>query len=214
MRLILVRHGETEWNRLRRIQGISDQELNETGRKQAEALAQAMKDKDVTAIYASPLKRAQDTAHAIGRHHAVEIVTLFGLREMDAGEVDGLTYKEMAVQYGDFLEKWMRDCSSVRPPGGCTLPELQDQVWGAIEEIIERQRTHEADRKPAPGGVVVAVSHFFPILTTLCKVLGQSISECRRMRLDLASLCILDFNPSRTVLVSMNDTCHLREGSA
>jgi broad specificity phosphatase PhoE len=214
MRLILVRHGETEWNRLRRIQGISDQELNETGRKQAEALAQALKNKNVTAIYASPLKRAQDTAYAIGRQHGIEIVTLFGLREMDAGEVDGLTYKEMAEQHGDFLEKWMRDCSSVRPPGGCTLPELQDQVWGAIEEIIERQRTHEADRKPSPGGVVVAVSHFFPILTTLCKVLGQSISECRRMRLDLASLCTLDFNSSRTVLVSMNDTCHLREGSA
>lgn len=213
MRLILVRHGETEWNRLRRIQGISDVDLNETGREQAEALAQALKDSNVSAIYASPLKRAQDTAHAIGRHHAAEIVTLFGLREMDAGEVDGLTYKEMAARHGEFLEKWMMDCSSVRPPGGCTLPELQEQVWGAIEEIIRRERPREAEGKSPPKRVVVAVSHFFPILTTLCKVLGQSISECRRMRLDLASMCILDIEPARTVLVSMNDTCHLRENT-
>jgi broad specificity phosphatase PhoE len=214
MRLILVRHGQTEWNRLRRIQGISDQGLNETGRKQAEALAEALKDKKVAAIYTSPLKRARDTAQAIGRHHAAEIVTLLGLREMDAGEVDGLTYKEMAVRHGDFLEKWMKDCASVRPPGGCSLPELQDQVWEAIEGIVDRQRAQEADRKPDPSEVVIVVSHFFSILTVLCKVLGQSISECRRMRLDLASLCTLDFEPSRIVLVSMNDTCHLRGSAA
>jgi broad specificity phosphatase PhoE len=214
MRLILVRHGQTEWNRLRRIQGISDQGLNETGREQAEAIAEALKDRHVAAIYSSPLTRARDTALAIGRHHAAELVTLPGLREMDAGEVDGLTYKEMAMRHGDFMEKWMRDCSSVRPPGGCTLQELQDQVWGAIEEIVERQRAREADRKPDAGEVVIVVSHFFSIMTALCKVLGQSISECRRMRVDLASLCTLDFEPSRTVLVSMNDTCHLRKSAA
>lgn len=214
MRLILVRHGQTEWNRLRRIQGISDQGLNETGRKQAEALAESLKDRKVAAIYTSPLARALDTALAIGHHHAAEVVTLAGLREMDAGEVDGLTYDEMAARHGDFLEKWMRDCSSVRPPGGRSLPELQNQVWEAIEEIVERQRAREADRKPDPAEVVVVVSHFFAILMLLCKVLGQSISECRRMRLDLASLCTLDFEPSRVVLVSMNDTCHLRESAA
>ena len=68
MRLILVRHGQTEWNRLRRIQGISDQGLNETGLKQAEAIAEALKDTNVAAIYTSPLQRARDTALAIGRY--------------------------------------------------------------------------------------------------------------------------------------------------
>jgi broad specificity phosphatase PhoE len=213
MRLILARHGETEWNRTRRIQGISDIDLNDTGREQAELLALALKDKKVGAIYASPLTRAQDTAQAIARYHDVEITTLFGLREMDAGEVDGLTYKEMAVQHGDFLEKWMTDCASVRPPGGCSLPELQDLVWRAIVDIREREGLREAGARSAPGQVVVAVTHFFPILTTLCKVLGQRISECRRMKLDLASMCTVDFKPSRIVLVSMNDTCHLRKGS-
>lgn len=212
MRLVLVRHGETDWNKTRRIQGISDLEMNETGRKQAEALAQALRDKKVEAIYSSPLKRARDTAHAIGRYHPVEIVTLSGLRELDAGEVDGLTYKEMAIRFGDFLEKWMKDCTSVRPPGGCTLPELQEQVWSAIEEILERQRPGKAGRKKDEEGVVLAVTHFFPILSIISRAVGLDLSECRRLRLDLASMCTLDFNPKRTVLVSFNDTCHLREG--
>jgi len=106
MRLILARHGETDMNKLGRIQGISDLALNDTGERQAEALAHALENEKVEAIYTSPLKRARDTAHAIGRCHQVEIIPLFGLRELDAGEVDGLTYEEMRVHYGDFLEKW------------------------------------------------------------------------------------------------------------
>jgi len=210
MRLILARHGETEWNRLRRIQGISDMELNERGLQQAAALANALKKARVRAIYTSPLKRARVTADIIARYHRVEVVSLFGLREMDAGEVDGLTYDEMGAQYGDFLKKWINDCSSVRPPGGCTLHELQEQVWGAIEEILAQQLPGKA-KKVKDEGVVVAVAHFFPILTILSKILGLDLAECRRMKLDLASLTTLDFTPARTVLVSMNDTCHLRE---
>ena len=62
-------------------------------------------------------------------------------------------------------------------------------------------------------GVVVVVTHFFPILSIICKALGLDLSQCRRIKLDLASMCTLDFNPSRTVLVSLNDTCHLKEES-
>lgn len=210
MRLILARHGETEWNRQRRIQGRSDLELNERGVKQAEALAQALKNEKVGAVYTSPLRRARDTADIIARYHQVDVVGLLGLRELDAGEVDGLTYDEMAAQHGKFLVKWIKDCTSVRPPGGCTLGELQEQVWAAIEEILDRERNQPAGKDKGKK-VVVAVAHFFPILTILSKVLGLGLSECRRMKLDLASLTTLDFNPTGTVLVSFNDTCHLRE---
>lgn len=211
MRIILVRHGETDWNRQRRIQGISDRELNETGRRQAEALAQALKNEKVAAIYTSPLKRARDTAYLIARFHQAEVVALPGLRELDAGEVDGLTYDEMRIQYGDFLDKWIEDCTAVRPPGGCTLCELQDQAWSSIQEIMERQQGEMTEGEDNEEGVVVVVGHFFPILSILCRALGLDLSECRRMRLDLASMCTLDFNPSRTMLVSLNDTCHLKE---
>ncbi|MEE8470538.1 MAG: histidine phosphatase family protein [Dehalococcoidia bacterium] len=213
MRLILARHGETDWNKQRRIQGLSDLELNKTGRIQAEALALALKNERVEAIYSSPLRRARETADAICRHHQVDVVTLDGLRELDAGEVDGLTYEEMGNQYGDFLDKWIEDCTSVGPPGGCTLQDVQDDVWAAVQEITRRQHQYATEGERNERGVVIAVAHFFPILSIMCKVLELDLSECRRMRVDLGSICTLDFNPTRTVIVSLNDTCHLRRGS-
>jgi probable phosphoglycerate mutase len=210
MRLILARHGETDWNKQHRVQGRSDIELNENGRKQAEALARALRNTPVKAIYTSPLTRARDTASAIGRFHGVDVATLDGLQEIDAGEVDGLTYQEMSSQYGDFFEHWIRDCTSVRPPGGCTLSEVQDQAWGAVQEILTRHRT-TAGSQDSEKDTVIAATHFFPILSIVCKAVGLELSECRRLKLDLASITVLDFSTSTTVLTSFNDTCHWRE---
>ena len=212
MRLILVRHGETDWNKERRVQGLSNLGLNETGRKQAEALARALKNERVEAIYASPLRRAHETAYAISRFHRVEVTTVDGLKELDVGEVDGMTYEEMRIHHGEFFTKWMADFAAVRLPGGGTLLELRDQCCAAIQEVIERQRASMVEGVERDKKVVVAVTHFFPILCIVCNTLGLNLSHCRRLRLDLASICVLDFNPSGTVLVSFNDTCHLREG--
>jgi broad specificity phosphatase PhoE len=203
MRLILARHGQTDWNKQGRVQGRSDVELNERGRKQAEALAEALKYSGAGAIYASPLSRAQETAFTIARCHDVDVVLLEGLMEIDAGQTDGLTYEEMGSQHGEFLEKWVRDCTSVSPPGGCTLGEVQDNAWGAIQEILKRERNGE--------GTAIAVTHFFPILSIVCKAVGLELSDCRRIKLDLASISILDFTPANIVLASLNDTCHLRD---
>ena len=211
MRLILARHGETDWNKQGRILGISDLELNETGRWQAAKIAEALKNEAVEAIYSSPLKRARDTADTIAHFHDVDVVTLSGLRELDAGEVDGLTYEEMSRYYGDFLEKWIEDCTSVRPPGGCSLPELQDQVWQAIQFIVDKHKRPSPESGMSEKGIVVAVAHFFPILSIICRVLGLDLSACRRLKLNLASITTLDFNASTTVLTSWNNTCHLRE---
>jgi len=211
MRIILARHGETDWNKQHRIQGRSDTELNETGRRQAEALARTLKNEKVAAIYTSPLKRARETTRLIARFHQAKVETLDGLQEIDAGEVDGLTYEEMMDQYGDFLNKWVDDCATVRPPGGCTLHEIQDESWAAIQEIIKRHRHRAPEGAEDEKGTVIAVAHFFPILSIICKAMGLDLSQCRRLRLDLGSISTLDFNTTRTDLVSLNDTCHLRE---
>jgi broad specificity phosphatase PhoE len=210
MRLILVRHGATDWNQQRRVQGLSNLGLNETGIKQAEALAQSLKDVKVDAIYTSPLRRAQETARAISRFHQVEVVTIDGLKELDVGEVDGLTYEEMRIRHSEFFTKWMADFTSVRLPGGGTVPELRDQCCAAIQEIVKKQQPRMEEDCKSEEKVVVAVTHFFPILCIVCNTLGLDLSYCRRLRLDVASMCTLEFNPARAVLVSFNDTCHLR----
>ena len=210
MRLILVRHGTTDWNQQRRVQGLSNLGLNETGKRQAEALAQALKNERVDAIYTSPLRRAQETARAIARFHKVEVVTLDGLIELDVGEVDGMTYEDMRIHHSEFFTKWMADFTSVRLPGGGTVPELRDQCCAAVKDILEKQRTVAGEKCDDEDRVVVAVTHFFPIMCIICNTLGLALTYFRRLRLDVASMCTLDFYPERAVLVSFNDTCHLR----
>lgn len=210
MRLILVRHGTTDWNQQRRVQGLSNLGLNETGKRQAEALAQALKNERVDAIYTSPLRRAQETACAISRFHQVEVVTLDGLKELDVGEVDGMTYDDMRIHHGEFFTKWMADFTAVRLPGGGTVPELRDQCCAAVKDILEKQQAVAGEKCGDEDKVVVAVTHFFPIMCIICDSLGMDLSYCRRLRLDVASMCTLDFTPERAVLVSFNDTCHLR----
>jgi len=209
MRIIIVRHGETNWNREGRVMGLSDLELNENGKNQAELMAQSLSRGNVASIYTSPLKRALETAHIINRFHQVKITTLDGLRELDAGEVDGLTYHEIQKYYGDFFERWMNNCAVVRPPGGCTVLDVQNQAWAAMQEIIRREKARLQENE---GKAIIVVSHFFPIRAILCKAMNLDLSQIRRIRLDLASISILDFNDDGIELTQMNDVCHWKEG--
>jgi len=204
MRLILVRHGETDWNKQHRIQGLGDLGLNKSGEKQAEALACALGHENLSAIYASPLKRAQETAQAIARFHELEVVTFDGLKELDTGDLDGLTLEEMKSRYGGFIGEWLADATEVRLPGGGSLTELQDQVWSVIEEIIDKHLEEDE------SGAVVVVSHFFASLCIICRALGINLSDYRRLKVDVAAISTLEFNGKKTVLTCLNDTCHLK----
>ena len=195
----MVRHGETMWNKENRVLGHTEIELNEKGRKQAERLALALKDETLAAIYSSPLRRARETAEEIARFHGLEVVTDDGLKEVDAGELDGLTFQEMMERYGDFLKEWVKDEPSLRMPGGESIAELQQRTWPAVERMV---RDH-------PDGIVILVSHAFAILSIICKAIGLSLSHFRRLRLSTASISILNFGGRGTSLVLFNDTCHL-----
>lgn len=201
MRLILVRHGETMWNRENRVLGQNEVELNETGRKQAERLALAFKDEKVAAIYCSPLRRARETAEEIARFHELPVVADDALMEIDAGELDGLTFDEMRERYGEFLEQWLRDATAIAMPGGESMGQLQQRAWAGVERIVSAH----------PDETVIVVSHSFAIQSIICKALGMALSNFRRLRLNVGSLSILDFGKRGTRLVLFNDTCHLRE---
>ncbi|MBI2910476.1 MAG: histidine phosphatase family protein [Chloroflexi bacterium] len=199
LRLILVRHGETEWNRSERVQGSSDVELNERGRAQAEAVARALQSKAVAGVYSSPLKRALQTGRCVamtcGRPCEIEP----GLVELNEGDLEGLTYDEMRSRYVDFMAQWRRDASSVRLPGGEGLQDLQQRSWDCIARIAARH----------PDGDVVIVSHNFAITAIICKAIGLPLSHFRRLHLGVGSISVLALSDGRWVLESLNDTCHL-----
>ncbi len=199
MRLILIRHGESRWNEEGRVQGFGDAELNEKGRQQAERLAEALRKEKIVAVYSSTLKRAADTAEAIARVHHLQVITDPDLKEINTGELDGLTIEEMKTRYVDFLKEWRESNASLHMPGGECLEELQKRAWGAIQRIVERHT----------DGAVVVVSHTFTNLVILCSALGLDLPNFRRLRQDLATINILDFGKQRVSLLLLNDTCHL-----
>ena len=201
MRLILVRHGQTAFNRDRRVQGLSDICLTDAGERQARAVARRLQAEGLDAIYCSPLERALATARLIAETHDLPINVEEGLQEMDIGEMEGLTGAEMRSQYPELLRRWGTDPASVRMPGGETLGELQQRAWTAVEGMLGRHRDQ----------TVVAVSHNFAIQTIICRALGLSLANFHRLRLDLCGVSILEFGRRGPALVTYNDTCHLAE---
>ncbi len=200
MRLILVRHGETESNRAGLVLGQADIELTEHGRWQAEQVARSLESEAIDVIYSSPLKRALATAEPIARSHGLEVQVEEGLIEMDIGEMEGLTFREVRERYPEFLQIWLGGRVAYEPmPGGERLLDVQERAWGAVERFRERH-----DRE-----AVVAVAHNFVILAILCRSLGLDLADFRRLRHNVAAKSILETRDDRFMLVSLNDTCHL-----
>ena len=199
MKLILVRHGQTDWNRDNRVQGHTDIGLNERGKEQAKCLAAQLKEEAVTAIYSSSLRRARETASAIAEFHQVPVQVEPDLAELDVGEMDGLTFEQMRSRYGDILREWMRDAGPVKMPKGESLEELQERAWAAIQRILQKH----------PEGTVIVVSHNFAIVTIICRAIALALCDFRRLGLSVASISVLDFTEQGARLVLLNDTCHL-----
>ena len=134
--LLLARHGETDWNRQLRIQGSSDIELNELGRKQAQALAQELEHVELEAIYSSDLRRARATADAVAASHGLEVRLDSRLRERSFGSWEGLTREDIAERPEDRHD-------------GESDDEVRERVLAAVSAIAAAH----------PGEQVLVVSH-------------------------------------------------------
>ncbi|MEE9275672.1 MAG: histidine phosphatase family protein [bacterium] len=201
MLLYLLRHGETEWNVERRIQGVTGVSLNEVGRAQARALAASMEGLPVRALYASPLLRSRETAEAVAAALGLPVREEPRLKELDQGDLEGLKIEEIQERHNGFLESWKERPAGLRMPGGETLDELQERAWGAMEDFRENH----------PEETVAAVSHNLTITVIMCRVLGVDLNSFRGIRQHNASLNIIEHTPQRGwSVVTMNSLAHLR----
>jgi len=198
MRLILVRHGETEWNRQSRIIGHTEIALNDTGRKQAALLAQALRDEKISAIYASPLQRTRETAAEISCVLGIRVEYDDALKEISAGDIDGLTFEEVAERHSDFFKHWMRGDPALCLPGGESFKDLRNRTWPAVQRIIEKH----------PDDDVILVSHTLAIMSIVASALDMKVEDFRRIRLNVASISVLEFKDGKASLLLFNDTCH------
>jgi len=200
VKVILVRHGETDWNLSRRIQGgNSDTPLNQRGRQQAEGLALRLKQEKIQAIYSSPLQRARDTAQAIARYHQLPVEIEPSLKEIEVGELEGVSITEVGKHLSELLVKHKQGEELPRIPGGESVTEVQQRVWGTIQCLVDKHRE----------GVLVVVAHYFTVLTAICAVLNLPLAEIDRLRLSSSGISIINFDGQTPRLMLFNDTCHL-----
>ena len=173
MEILLLRHGETDWNLQGRCQGASDLDLNSSGMSQAEELGRILRQEPLTAIYSSPLKRAFRTAEIIGRHHSDLPILIDGdFRELDHGLLEGLTFDEIKSQYPAFIGRWREAAAESKVPGGESLAEVDLRSWNALQRVAER---HAAD-------TALVVTHNFPILAMLCRITATPLDNYRAFR--------------------------------
>ena len=201
MRLILVRHGETEANRLGMIQGVGHAPLNTTGRRQAEAVAHALGQDAPFRLYCSPLLRAVQTAEAVSDHCGSVAVQNAGLSEMDVGEFDGLTGPQLRERFPDVMRMWDVNPAEAVMPGGESLSMVRDRAWRAVSGLADRHGDE----------TVVVVTHNFTIQMILCTALDMPLNGFRKLTVDLGSITRLDITNDRQRQISVNETWHLKQ---
>lgn len=167
-RIVLVRHGQTEWNRGRRVQGHSDVPLNDEGRRQARALAEELHGETVDAVYASDLGRARETAEILASARGGQVITLPELREKHFGTWEGMTDAEVLERFPDAHTTGWGD--------GETTDEMTARILAAVEGIAERH----------PGELVLVVTHGGPMRALLrhCDGGTSAIDNCGVVRLE------------------------------
>jgi alpha-ribazole phosphatase len=199
MKLLLVRHGLTDWNIAQRFQGHTDVPLNEAGRRQAEALANRLAGASIDAIYASDLKRAGETARIIAARHSCAVTTDPRLRELGFGRWEGATYDEIQQRDPAALTRWETNVQDVSPPGGETLNQLAQRVRSILADL---RRMHAEE-------TTLLVAHGGSLQVLLCLALGLPIGMYWQFHIASASLSEVICTPSGGTLDLLNDSCHL-----
>ncbi len=210
MRIYMVRHGETVWNRDLLFTGQSDIDLTDKGRTQAMALGRRLKDVAFDRVFASDLKRAVETAGLIlGQGDAATedvkaaISLVPGLREADFGEWEGESWASLSEKCPDKLAWWREDPARNAVPGGESFQALQQRTVVAMEEIVQ------ACQHSCPAGNILVVSHAGTIRMYLAAILRADINQVWRLRQDNASLNILQVSEGEPFINLLNDTAHL-----
>lgn len=199
-RLLLVRHGDTEFNNSRRFMGYSDIELGPDGHKQVERLRDYLAGDAIEAAYASDLRRTTTTAEILAAGRGLQVVPCPELREQHYGVCEGLTFGEIGHDYPEVAKQ----CVDFTPE--LEFPEGEKFTSFAIRVI--RFLTRVADGKHA--GPVLVVSHNGPIKVLICHLLGISMEHWWQIRVDTASISIMDVTPRGAVLTRLNDVSHLK----
>ncbi|MBE9033665.1 histidine phosphatase family protein [aff. Roholtiella sp. LEGE 12411] len=209
IRLLLVRHGETEWNRQTRFQGQIDVPLNDNGRQQSQKTGEFLQEIAIDFAVSSPMLRPKETAEIILKHHpSVELELQDGLREIGHGLWEGKLETEIEQEFPGELHRWRTVPTEVQMPEGENLQHVWDRSVAAWQSIVEAASTNQLK-------TLLVVAHDATNKTLLCYVLGLSLENFWNFRQGNGAVSVIDY-PSGInglpVLQAMNITTHLGGG--
>jgi broad specificity phosphatase PhoE len=199
--LILVRHGQTEWNRVERFRGRYDIPLNSTGLKQAQLTARYISKRwKPVAVYCSPLERAMQTAKLIAEEFHLSAFSTDGLIDIDYGSWQGSTPEEVERQWPELLSDWYETPDTVKIPEGETLKQVGNRAMSAIGEMVDRHRNQQ----------IVLVSHTVVNRLILLRTLGLGDDRFWCLRQEPCAINEIEYSEKGYRVISMNETCHLQ----
>jgi broad specificity phosphatase PhoE len=203
LRILLIRHGQTAWNAGEQggeyFRGRIDVELNALGRQQAGQVAQALRALDISAVYASPLQRAMDTARPVAQSHGLAVEPFASLLDIDYGQWGGRSHAEVSAQWPEPYALWRTFPHQVQIPGGECLAAVRARVDQGIEWIVAHH-----DRE-----IVALVGHQVVNKVLICALLGLDNSAFWRVRQDTGCVNRFDYDGQAFAVLTLNEVGHL-----
>lgn len=199
-RIILVRHGRTEWNKGQIFRGTVDIPLDEQGRKEAACARGWLKAETFHAAYSSPLGRAVETAEIILGPHGIPVVENRGLTDLNYGDWQGKTNDEVARLYPELYRQWREAPHTVVFPNGEGLGEVRDRCVKTAHEVVAKH----------PEQTVLLAAHRVVNKVLIAALLGLDDSHFWEIGQDTAALNEFVHQEGKWICRLVNDTCHLR----
>ncbi|HOB29655.1 MAG TPA: histidine phosphatase family protein [Bacillota bacterium] len=197
--IILIRHGETDWNKKNVFRGLKDIPLNENGLRQAHKTTAALQKVPVKAVYSSPLSRAFETATIIAKAKGLEPVIEEPFNDISFGLWEGRLVDEVAREYPEEFKRWVDAPHLWKAPEGDSLTAVKERAWSRLEEL---SREHEKE-------TLVVVSHRVVLMLLLIAALGMDDSKFWNLEQSPCAINVLTKKDGRYLLSKFNESCHL-----
>jgi broad specificity phosphatase PhoE len=201
-RILLIRHGETDYNKEHVLQGWLQNPLNKNGIEQTKKLANRLKKEKIDVIYTSQLKRAVMTGEIIAKKLKKKIRKTTELNERYFGDLEGQKEKDVSLRYPEFWKRFraVKEDTSVRPPGGESTEQMYKRVTGFVKKILDRHK----------GKTILITAHGGVNQCLLAYFLKMPLNNRRVLKQENACINEIRIQKGIVRLHRFNDVAHLR----
>ncbi len=193
IKLILIRHPETDWNKQKRYMGSADIPLNNKGKKQARIISGYFKNENISVIYSSKLKRALETAKFIAKSHNLKVKQDERLNEIDFGGWEGLTFEQIQKKHPGLAREYLLKPQNIKIPGGESFSEFKNRISAFLEEVLAKEK-----------GNVAIVSHGGVNRVIICELLKIPFSHLWQIKQDGGAINTIEIYDNTNVISLLN----------